>query len=219
MDVLLVEDDLQLGAALHRALGLAGFDSVWVRRLREAHAHVAARPPAVIVLDINLPDGEGFSLLETLRGDGAFTPVIVMTARGGLDDRLRGLNGGADDYIAKPFAVPELIARIHAVVRRTAGQASAQWSLGALHIDTQEQTVAVDGSPVDLTPTEYKLLLALARSAGRIVGREELIRRVWGDAADGSDAALDYQVHSLRRKLGSPRITTRRGVGFRLEMQ
>ena len=166
-----------------------------------------------------LPDGEGFSLLETLRGDGAFTPVIVMTARGGLDDRLRGLNGGADDYIAKPFAVPELIARIHAVVRRTAGQASAQWSLGALHIDTQEQTVAVDGSPVDLTPTEYKLLLARARSAGRIVGREELIRRVWGDAADGSDAALDYQVHSLRRKLGSPRITTRRGVGFRLEMQ
>jgi len=217
--VLLVEDDLQLGAALHRSLGLEGFDSLWVRRLKDAQTQVASSEPAAIVLDINLPDGEGFTLLESLRRADILVPVIIMTARGSLDDRLRGLNGGADDYIAKPFAVPELIARLHAIIRRGAGQASSRWSIGGLAIDTAAQAVTVDGAAVDLTPTEYKLLLALARNSGRIVAREDLITRVWGDAADGSDAALDYQVHSLRRKLGSPRISTRRGIGFRLEVQ
>ena len=217
MHVLLIEDDLQLGFALNRALGLAGFDSVWVRRLKEAQAHVEAQQPTAIVLDINLPDGEGFTLLESMRGAAVSTPVIIMTARGSLDDRLRGLNAGADDYLAKPFAVPELIARLHAVIRRSAGQASARWSVGALEIDTQEQSVSIDGAPTELTPTEYKLLLALARSSGRLVAREDLIGRIWSNSGDGSDAALDYQVHSLRRKIGAARITTRRGLGFRLE--
>jgi DNA-binding response OmpR family regulator len=215
--VLLIEDDLQLGAALHRALALAGFDSCWVRRLREAQSHIETQLPAAIALDLNLPDGEGFVLLESLRRADVLTPIIIMTARGGLDDRLRGLNSGADDYIAKPFAVPELIARLHAVIRRSAGQASAVWEIAGLRIDTANHSVSVDGAAADLTPTEYRLLVALARSAGRLVGREELIARVWGDSAEGSDSALDYQIHGLRRKLGSARIATRRGVGFRLE--
>jgi DNA-binding response OmpR family regulator len=215
--VLLIEDDLQLGAALHRSLGLEGFDSLWVRRLGDAQAQIEANAPAAIVLDINLPDGEGFTLLEALRRADVLVPVIIMTARGGLDDRLRGLNGGADDYIAKPFEVPELIARIRAVIRRAAGQGSPKWEVGRLTIDTVEQVVAVEGRPAGLTPTEYKLLVALARSAGRIVGRGELIARVWGDSAEGSDAGLDYQIHGLRRKLGTTQITTRRGLGFRLE--
>lgn len=218
MQVLLIEDDLQLGAALHRALGLDGFDSVWVRRLKEAQLHLDAQAPSAIVLDINLPDGEGFVLLESMRNSGIATPVIIMTARGGLSDRLRGLNGGADDYIAKPFAVPELIARINAVIRRSAGQASSRWAVGGLEIDTLEQTVSVEGVPAELTPTEFKLLVALARSAGRIVSREVLISRVWGDGAEGSDSSLDYQIHSLRRKIGGARIVTRRGMGFRLEV-
>ena len=217
MRVLLIEDDLQLGAALHRSLALAGFDSCWVRRLREAQSHIDAQLPAAIVLDLNLPDGEGFVLLESLRKADVLTPIIIMTARGGLDDRLRGLNSGADDYIAKPFAVPELIARLHAVIRRSVGQASPLWEIAGLRIDTANHSVSVDGAVTDLTPTEYRLLVALARSAGRLVGREELVTRVWGDSAEGSDSALDYQIHGLRRKLGSARITTRRGVGFRLE--
>lgn len=219
MRILLIEDDLQLGAALHRSLGLEGFESLWVRRLKDAQAHITTSSPAAVVLDINLPDGEGFALLEALRGNDIQIPVIIMTARGGLDDRLRGLNGGADDYIAKPFEVPELVARIHAVVRRSAGHASAQWEVGGLRIDTDGQMVWVEGAPIDLTPTEFKLVVALARNAGRIVGREELISRVWGGSGDGSDAALDYQIHGVRRKLGSSRITTRRGRGFRLEVQ
>jgi DNA-binding response OmpR family regulator len=217
--ILLIEDDLHLGAALYRSLGLEGFDSLWVRRLKDARAHIEARLPAAMVLDINLPDGEGFTLLEALRRDDVQTPVIIMTARGSLDDRLRGLNGGADDYIAKPFAVPELIARIHAVIRRAAGHASPQWEVGALKIDVAGQMVWIDGVEVELTPTEFKLVVALARNAGRIVGREELIARVWSDGAESSDAALDYQIHALRRKLGAARIVTRRGRGFRLEVQ
>jgi two-component system, OmpR family, response regulator QseB len=215
--MLLVEDDLQLGAALNRALALAGFDSVWVRRLKEVQCSLAARPADALILDINLPDGEGFSLLANLREAGNPMPIIIMTARDGLDDRLRGLNGGADDYITKPFAVPELIARIHAITRRNAGHASPQWQIGALTIDVANQTASIAEERLDLTPTEFRLLTRLARQPGRVVSRMELTASVWVSGEDASPAALDFQIHGLRRKLGSARITTRRGLGFRLE--
>src|SRR6185437_3887149 len=141
--VLLVEDDLQLGTALNRAFALARLESVWVRRLREARESVRAFRPALIVLDLGLPDGDGLTLLESLRGSQDSVPVLIMTAYGGLDDRLRGLNGGADDYIVKPFEVPELIARIHAIARRAAGQASTCWTIGSLVINVAEQSVTL----------------------------------------------------------------------------
>jgi two-component system, OmpR family, response regulator QseB len=216
VDVLLVEDDLQLGAALARALEQARFETVWVRRLAEARERLALQPAAA-VLDINLPDGEGFALLDELRRDGGRLPVLVMTARDSLADRLRGLDGGADDYLVKPFAVSELIARLRAVLRRTAGQASDCWSIGEVTIDAARQQVCVSGVVISLTPTEYRLLVELARAAGKVVTRELLLTRLWSSDESGSDAALEVQVHGLRRKLGAQRIRTVRGSGYALE--
>ena len=217
MRILLIEDDLQLGAALAQALQQAGFEPLWVRRLREARAQLAA-PPAAAVLDINLPDGEGFTLLEQMRAAGSTVPVVIMTARDGLSDRLRGLDGGADDYLIKPFAVSELIARLRAVLRRSSGQSSDVWKVGDLTIDTTRHIVAVDATTVALTPTEYRLLVELARAAGRVLTRALLIEILWPGADEGSDTALELQVHGLRRKIGAQRIRTVRGTGYALEM-
>jgi len=214
--VLLVEDDLQLGSALCKALQQSGFDTVWVRRLAESRPQLSSDPVA-IVLDINLPDGEGFTLLTELRRGGSSVPVVIMTARDSLSDRLRGLENGADDYIVKPFAVAELIARLRAVVRRTAGFASDQWTIGDLVIDVSRHVVSVGSDVVSLTPKEYRLLVELGQSAGRVVSRNTLIERLWSDAEEGSEAALEVQVHGLRKKIGAGRIRTVRGAGYSLE--
>jgi two-component system, OmpR family, response regulator QseB len=215
--ILLVEDDLQLGAALAQALQQAGFESVWVRRLAEARAQISQQPAAAI-LDINLPDGEGFALLEDLRRAGTQLPILIMTARDSLADRLRGLESGADDYLVKPFAVAELVARLRVVLRRAAGHSTDRWSFGDLLIDVSTHTVMVAATVVALTPTEYRLLLELARAAGRVVERVTLIERLWSDAERGSEAALEVQVHGLRKKLGTQRIRTVRGSGYALEI-
>jgi two-component system, OmpR family, response regulator QseB len=217
MQVLLVEDDLQLGSALHRALELQAFDSVWVRRLADARAQADYAAFAAVVLDINLPDGEGFALLDWLRTSGKHVPVLIMTARESLDDRLRGLDAGADDYLVKPFAVSEMIARLRAILRRSAGFSSRDWIVGALAIDTEQRSATLYGVGIELTPIEYRLLIALARRATRNVSRESLRNTVWGPDEGATDAALDFHVHALRRKLGAERIVTARGIGFRLE--
>lgn len=217
MQVLLVEDDLPLGSALHDSLALAGFRSVWVRRLAEARAHAfaAGDESAAIVLDVNLPDGEGFQLLQEIRSSRLTIPVLVITARDTLEDRLRGLKGGADDYIVKPFAVAELLARLNAVLRRSAGFATDVWQVGELRIDIARREVNQAGTDVALTAREFDLLLELARSVGRVVTRETLLQRVWGCAADVSETALEFQVHTLRKKLRSHHcIHTVRGVGY-----
>lgn len=218
MRILLVEDDLQLGAALARALEQAGFQPTWVRRLTEARAH-ARTAPAAIVLDINLPDGEGFTLLEEVRRSGDRVAILLMTARDALPDRLRGFDIGADDYVVKPFAVSELIARLRAVLRRAAGFAADGWRFGDLQIDIARHDVRVADEIVSLTPSEFTLLVELARQAGRVVERRSLIDGLWGPSENGSDAALEVQIHGLRRKIGATRIRTVRGSGYLLESE
>lgn len=212
MNVLLVEDDMALGDALNRALSQAGLRAVWVRRLKEARGFLASAAQDVLLLDLGLPDGEGMSLLRELRGNGSTLPVLVLTARDDLESRLAGLNAGADDYLVKPFAIPELLARLQAVTRRGSGFAAARWQLGELSIDTDTREVELAGAAVALSPSEYALVLELARKAGKVVAREHLIEHLCCE----SDNALEVHVCNLRRKLGSDWVRTIRGVGYLL---
>lgn len=216
MKLLLVEDDRDLGSALLRSLMAVDIDVIWAETLEKARQHLATYHFHCLVLDLNLPDGEGFTLLNSLRERQQAVPVLVMTARAALDDRLRALRGGADDYVIKPFATEELIARLQALVRRAGGQAAALWAAGDMLIDTEEQRVRVDGQDVALTAREFGILRELALAQGRVVTREVLIDRVWGWDEQPSDGAIEYQLHGLRRKIGAARVRTVRGVGYAL---
>lgn len=217
MQILLLEDDLPLGAALQASLARAGYACTWVRRLADGWAHLQDGAMDALLLDINLPDGEGFALLQRLREQGLGLPVLVLTARDGLGDRLRGFEGGADDYLVKPFAVDELLARLSAVLRRSAGQAQACWQLGSLRIAPARREAWCEDRPLSLARREFDVLLALAQQAGKVLRREELVRRVWGPLHEITPGALDVQMHALRKKIAPARIHTVRGVGYLLE--
>lgn len=217
MRLLLLEDDLQLGKALQTALTQSEFQSIWVRRVLDAKAILAAEPFAAALLDIGLPDGSGLDVLAWLRGAGNNIPVIMLTARDAVDDRVRGLDAGADDYLPKPFAVPELVSRIRALTRRSAGFTEQVWRIGALSIEPARKRVTLDDALLDLPLREYTLLLELARSAGRFVTRSQLEQVIFNSEANIESNALEVHVHHLRKKLGPERIKTIRGVGYLLE--
>ena len=217
MRLLLLEDDLQLGKALQTALTQSEFQSIWVRRVLDAKAMLTAEPFAAALLDIGLPDGSGLDVLAWLRASGNTIPVIMLTARDAVDDRVRGLDAGADDYLPKPFAIPELLSRIRALTRRSAGFVEQVWRIGKLSIEPARQRVMLDDVPLDLPLREYALLLELARSAGRFVTRSQLEQVVFNSDANIESNALEVHIHHLRKKLGAERIKTIRGVGYLLE--
>ncbi|MBB5016768.1 DNA-binding response OmpR family regulator [Chitinivorax tropicus] len=210
MNVLLVEDDLALGEALSQALQQAGWRVVWVRRLKEARTFLSTTPPDALLLDLGLPDGEGGELLQGLRQQGKTLPIIVLTARDGLETRLAGLRDGADDFLVKPFAIPELLVRLQAVTRRSAGFVSTLWQIGPLAINTDTHDVSLADQAINLSPSEFSLLFELVRKAGKVVNREYLVDYLHCE----SDNALEVHVHNLRRKLGSEWVKTVRGVGY-----
>ncbi len=217
MHVLIVEDDLELGRALQQVLQAEGYSSQWLRRAADAPQSVELADYACVLLDLGLPDGSGFDLLGRWRRGGALTPVLLITARSGLDERLRGLDGGADDYLVKPFAMPELLSRMRAVQRRYAQQASELWRIGDLEISPGARTARVAGQALDLSPREFNILLELAREPGRAVAKGALAQRLepLGEALEFS--ALEVHMSNLRKKIGAERIRTLRGVGYRLE--
>lgn len=217
MRLLLLEDDLQLGKALQTALTQSEFQSIWVRRVLDAKAMLAAESFAAALLDIGLPDGSGLDVLTWLRANGNNIPVIMLTARDAIDDRVRGLDAGADDYLPKPFAIPELLSRIRALTRRSAGFVEQVWRIGKLSIEPARQRVILDDVLLDLPLREYTLLLELARSAGRFVTRSQLEHVVFNSDATIESNALEVHIHHLRKKLGAERIKTIRGVGYLLE--
>ncbi|MBT2333812.1 response regulator transcription factor [Variovorax paradoxus] len=217
MHILLIEDDLDLGRALQASLKVEHFTSEWVRRAADApHAVDAARVDCVL-LDLNLPDASGFDLLRRWRRGGVRVPVIVITARSAIDDRLAGLDGGADDFVIKPFDTAELVARVRAVVRRSARQASEHWTVGALEIEPGRHQAKLQGAPLALSPREFQLLMELAREPGVVVAKDVLSQRLepLGDPVDF--AAIEVHVSNLRKKIGSDRVRTVRGVGYLLE--
>lgn len=216
MHVLLIEDDLDLGAALQAALKLEGFSSEWLRRAADAPRTLEGSSAACVLLDLSLPDGSGFELLARWRRQGNTVPVIVITARSALADRLAGLDGGADDFVVKPFATPELVSRIRAVLRRSARQASETWTVGELAISPREHVVSLQGQPLELSPREFQLLLELAREPGAVVSKSVLAQRLEPLGEPLDFAAIEVHMSNLRRKIGAERIRTVRGVGYLL---
>ena len=214
MRILLVEDDTLLGDALQVGLRGAGFVVDWVTDGVAAETALAGEEFAAVVLDLGLPRLAGLELLRRLRGRGNRTPVVVLTARDAVEHRVRGLDLGADDYVAKPVSLAELAARLRAVTRRAMGVASGVLTLGSLSIDPAARTVVFRGAPVDLQVREFALLYALASRAGRVLTRSQLEARLyeWDRGLDSN--AIDVYVHHLRRKLSPELIRTVRGVGY-----
>lgn len=217
MHILLIEDDLDLGRALQSALKVEGLTSEWLRRAVDAPATVDATTVDCVLLDLTLPDGSGFDLLARWRAQGAQVPIIVITARSAVEDRLAGLDGGADDFVIKPFATAELLSRIRAVLRRSARQASERWLLGELEIEPRRHAVRRGGEALDLSPREFQLLLELAREPGAVVPKGVIAQRLdpLGEPVDFG--AIEVHVSNLRRKIGPELIRTVRGVGYLLQ--
>ncbi len=222
--VLVVDDDAAIREALERALRLEGFAVSTAAGGRAALGSVAASPPAAIVLDVAMPDLNGRAVCARLRADGVRTPILILSARDEVADRVAGLQAGADDYLVKPFAVEELVARLHALLRRGAGDngvdPSAVVSVGDLVVDPAARTARRGERDLELTRREFDLLEALARNAGIVLSRERLLELVWGYDWETDGNVVDVFVSYLRRKLesgGEPRIVhTVRGVGFTL---
>ena len=216
MRLLLLEDDRTLGDGLAAYLRSEGHCVDWVQRLQEVKALDGEEYDALLV-DWQLPDGSGLDWVKALRQRGVATPILVLTARDRLADRIHGLDSGADDYLLKPFAPEELSARIRAATRRAAGTSTARLRFGEVEIDMTQKAAYRGAARVDLTAREWSLLEALARRAGRIVSRRELEALVHG--ADGGPASNALEVHlsSLRRKLGRELVETVRGLGYRID--
>ncbi|MFA7666920.1 MAG: response regulator [Burkholderiaceae bacterium] len=216
MRTLLVEDDRMIGEAVRAALRQDGLTVDWARDAATADTALAAGGFELVLLDLGLPGRDGLSLLRAMRARKDPTPVLIVTARDAIDDRVAGLDAGADDYLVKPFDLDELAARIRALLRRSAGRAETVIEYGDLRIDPVARTVARAGTPVALSPREYAVLEALVRRPGAVLSRTQLEDRLYGwDDAIGSNAVEVY-LHGLRRKLGRDLIRNMRGVGWYL---
>ncbi|HEY0956700.1 MAG TPA: response regulator [Roseateles sp.] len=219
MRALLVEDDDMIGNSLAQALGRAGWSVDWVRDGEPARTALADGGYACVLLDLGLPRLDGLSLLRQLRGRGETTPVLVLTARDGLDDRIAGLDLGADDYLVKPFELGELLARMRALLRRASGSAQALLGAGAalqLDLNTRE---AVRGAQREaLTAREFALLRALLERPGAILSREQLEQRIYGWGEEIGSNMIDVLIHGMRRKLGADAIRNVRGLGWRVAL-
>lgn len=217
MRVLLIEDDRMIGQAMRDSLRESGDAVDWVMTAREACLATADLRYDCVLLDLGLPDGDGLDLLRQWRATAHDLPLIIVSARDGLDDRLQGLDGGADDFVLKPFDMAELMARMRAVVRRKGGRATSVLSSATLSLDVSTQTVCVEsGPPVSLSHREFALLQALLTRPGAICSRRALEDRIYGWGEEVDSNAVEFLIHSLRRKLGQRQILNVRGAGWRV---
>jgi two-component system OmpR family response regulator/two-component system response regulator QseB len=214
MRILVVEDDPLLGRGTQAGLEQSGVAADWVRDGVAADAALAATRFHAVVLDLGLPRLSGLELLARLRAKGDRTPVLILTARDALEDRVKGLDAGADDYLVKPFRLEELAARLRALVRRAHGEAAAALSAAGVMLDPAAHTVTWRGEPVELPAREFEVLHELMLNAGRVLTREHLQERVYGWGEEVESNAIDVHIHHLRRKLAPELIRTVRGVGY-----
>src|SRR5512147_1247348 len=214
MRILVVEDDALLGDAIQAGLAESGDAVDWVRDGLAAEQALDTAPYAAMVLDLGLPRRTGLEVLQRLRSRGSRLPVLILTARDTVEERIRGLDAGADDYLIKPFDLGELAARLRALTRRAAGQAASALRVGDVELDPAARRVVHRGQPVELSTREFALLNALMCSAGRVLTRGQLEEQLyaWGEEVESN--AVEVHVHRLRRKLAPDLIQTVRGVGY-----
>ena len=224
--VLIVEDDEVIAQGMARHLAAAGIDATWVAKGEQGLARLRFEQPDVCVLDLMLPERDGWSVIEAARAEGIGTPIVVVSARGTEHDRVHALELGADDYLVKPFAMRELVARVAAAARRGVRGADPlrgeAIELAELRIDPREVQAFVDGRSAELTPTEFRLLYALALERGRVVTRDEVMQKLWGRRHRQRDRTVDVVVRKLRAKIDRRASThdfihTRHGVGYKVE--
>ena len=216
MRILLVEDDRLLGDGVQVGLTQSGFNVDWIRDGIAGELALKTGEYAGVVLDLGLPRLSGLELLQRLRGSGNRVPVLILTARDRVEDRVKGLDGGADDYLIKPFDLHELAARLRALVRRSRGEAAPMLRVGEIELDPAARCVRFRGRPVELSLREFALLQELMLNAGRVLSREQLAQSLysWGEEIESN--AIEVHVHHLRRKLAPELLRTVRGVGYLL---
>jgi two-component system OmpR family response regulator len=215
MRVLLVEDDAMIGAAVQAALKDAAYAADWVRNGQTALTTLAAQHYDLVLLDLGLPGKDGLAVLQTIRSSQNAVPVLIITARDGLESRLSGLDGGADDYVVKPFQMAELLARMRAVLRRKGGVASPALSNGVISLDPSTRAASVHGGKAkQLSSREFALLQSLLIRPGAILSRAELEDRIYGWGEEVESNAVEFLIHAVRRKLGAETIKNVRGVGW-----
>ena len=220
MRLLIVEDDRLLGDAIQAGLTQAGFAVDWVcdgMAAENALAGQLASDYAAMVLDLGLPRRDGLSVLKGIRQRGSTLPVLILTARDTIEDRILGLDSGADDYLLKPFDMGELLARLRALIRRAEGKATPRLEVSGIVLDPAAHTVSVDGSPIDLTAKEFALLHTLMLNAGRVLSRQQLEQHLYSWNDETGSNTIEVYVHHLRRKLGRDLIRNIRGIGYLIE--
>lgn len=217
MRILVVEDDHLLGDGITRALTRAGDTADWLTNAEDAWHSLQLEHFDCLILDLGLPGMDGLSLLRQLRKAGSTLPVLILTARDAIEDRISGLDAGADDYLLKPFDLAELRARLRAICRRYKGYSDTHLQLGDIEIDTQSQGVSYQGQPVTLSRREYGLLLTLAENAGKVLSRSRLEESLYGWGNEVESNSLEVHIHHLRKKLDTSVIRTVRGVGYMMD--
>ncbi len=216
MRLLLAEDDDMLGSSMQKALKLAGFQTDWVKDGAAVLTAASTASYDALLLDLGLPGIDGLQVLQSLRQRGNHLPVLIVSARQTVQDRIGGLNCGADDYITKPFDLNELVARLHALIRRNQGRSQPVLNCGALVLDPIRREARLSGQPLELSQREFDLLEHLMEHPGAVLSREQLESRLYGWQEEVASNAIEVHLHHLRRKLGSDWIKNVRGVGYKL---
>lgn len=214
MRVLVVEDDLMIGESLSEALQDEAYTVDWVKDGRQAILTLRVQPYDIILLDLGLPEIDGMGVLTAIRYAKIETPVLILTARDQLKDRIAGLDSGADDYVVKPFELAEVFARMRVLIRRAQGKADNQVMVGNLSLDAAHKRVMMDDNPIDLTAKEYMLLTTFMLSPEKVMSKTELEDSLYGWGGEVESNAIEFLIHSLRKKFGQNRIKNVRGLGW-----
>ncbi len=214
MRVLVIEDDLMIGESLSEALQDEAYTVDWVKDGRQAILTLRVQPYDIILLDLGLPEVDGMGVLTAIRDAKIETPVLILTARDQLKDRIAGLDSGADDYVVKPFELAEVFARMRVLIRRAQGKADNQVTVGNLSLDTAHKRVMMDSNPIDLTAKEYMLLTTFMLSPEKVMSKNELEDSLYGWGGEVESNAIEFLIHSLRKKVGQDRIKNVRGLGW-----